>query len=87
MPFGPGTYGPGGTGQMAGPAEVLQGGTPAPLNTDQALSELVLMLKSGQAGAEKLMGLLAMLAQSAAPQMDAPQGDQQGPPSIQGLLG
>lgn len=93
MPFGPGTYGPNGGGSATpvsalAPAEAMgmSAMDPSTVPSEEMLSELVRMLKGGQAGAERLLQLLSMLAQSTVPQMQQ-QGAPGGPPSIQGLLG
>lgn len=94
----PGAYGPGMGGRgsaQAAPASAQlgmpQGGvlpTQEPSSADQ-LSEIIRMLRGGQAGAEKFMQLLSLLAGSTVPQMDqAPQTPpMQGPGDIAGLLG
>lgn len=93
MPFGPGTYGNGGGAGLAGPA-IAQQGIPEMVMSQgpagmEALSEIVQMLKNGQIGAEKILELFSLLAQSTLPQMD--QRPQQpapsGPGDIAGLLG
>ena len=73
MPFGPGTYGDGGQG-LAGPALQRQGipevVAPTMAPGDEALSEIIQMLRGGQAGSEKFIQLLGLLAGSTLPQMD-----------------
>jgi hypothetical protein len=90
MPFGPGTYGVGGGGQQAAPTAPGLGMPADMLAPDaapdgQALSEIMLMLKGGQVGAERFLQLLNLLAQQTVPAMAPVQ--EEGPPSIQGLLG
>jgi hypothetical protein len=96
MPFGPGTYGVGG-GLAA--STLGRQGIPAPLDTgapveEEALSEIMMMLRGGQFGAERFLQLLNLLAQSTIPGMggEAPNeaagpGGPSAAPSIQGLLG
>lgn len=91
MPLGAASYMGAGAGQAPTPdagIPIQQAMAPTGAPDQQALNEVVMMLKSGQAGAERLMQVLAMLAQSTVPQMQQ-QAPQQGgaPPTIQGLLG
>lgn len=89
MPFGPGTYGDRGGAGLAGPARNRQGipqegVVPRQPTSEEALSELVQMLRGGQVGADRMLELLSMLAGAAAPQMPAaPQQAQQGQPQQQ----
>lgn len=93
MPFGPGTYGNGTGEALASPALAKQGipesVLPATAPDSQALSEIVQMLRGGQAGSERLLQLLALVTQSTIPQMDKqPQQPQMGGPGdIAALLG
>ena len=99
MPYGPGTYGPASSGgraaALAAPALAQQGIPetllPQAAPTEQALSELLRMIRGGQAGAERTLELLSLLAASTVPQMDQAtqmeRGGMKGPGDIAGLLG
>lgn len=82
----------GGQGFIGSPAPPAQGAlsvpqavVPTSVPSDEAMSDIVQMLRGGQVGAERFLEVLGLLAGSTLPQMDAPA--QQGPPSIQELLG
>jgi hypothetical protein len=83
MPFGPGTYGPGGGG-LAAPARdrqgIPQGGVvDTQPNPEEVLSEVIQMLRGGQAGAERFMELLGLLAGASLPNLN-PQAQSQPQP-------
>lgn len=87
MPFGPGTYS-GGRGGDASTLGIPQGVLPSQAPDDEALGDIIKMLRAGQVGSDRFLQLLSLLAAQVAPeQPQAPQGAQgpQGP--IQSVLG